>query len=103
MVLLLKPLGFDSIGTDSVAEGKALLAAETFDLVVTDFNLPDGTALDIIEEVRRLGLTAKVLCVSGGGDSGYNATAVRSRGVSFLQKPFLVPKFKETIEALCKR
>ncbi|MBK8171213.1 MAG: response regulator [Sandaracinaceae bacterium] len=38
----------------SVREARALLATHLFELVVLDWNLPDGTGLDLCSEIRRM-------------------------------------------------
>jgi PAS domain S-box-containing protein len=36
----------------SIAESKQVLASQKFDVIVTDYNLGDGTAMDVVSEVR---------------------------------------------------
>ena len=44
-------LPYDYIWVGSVSEGKKALKAETFDVVVMDFLLGDGTAFDLFGDV----------------------------------------------------
>jgi CheY-like chemotaxis protein len=45
-------LQYDYTAAQSISEAKELLKSEQFDIIVTDYSLGDGTALDILNAVR---------------------------------------------------
>ncbi len=59
--------GHRMTGAGSAREAQALIAQQTFDLVITDVLMPDGDGIDLIRETRRLQPTTPILAVSGGG------------------------------------
>ena len=66
MVRLLQAMGHDVTVTHTVAEAVAAAEAGSFDLVVSDLGLPDGSGLDLMSDLRdRHGLRG--LCLTGYG------------------------------------
>ena len=56
-------------------------------VVVSDMNLPDGNALDLLEEVRGQHLTSEWLLLTGYGTVADSVRALRLGAYDFLQKP----------------
>lgn len=48
-------------------EASALAAKTAFELVVTDVLMPEGDGVGLINELKKLQPTARVLAISGGG------------------------------------
>jgi CheY-like chemotaxis protein len=62
---LLEEGGVQVIEADSVQAGAAALAAESFDLVVLDWHLPDGTAADFVARLGEMNRPAVLAVMSG--------------------------------------
>tara|TARA_R110000824_G_scaffold3955_8_gene18885 strand:- start:361 stop:1635 length:1275 start_codon:yes stop_codon:yes gene_type:complete len=60
------------------------------DLVITDWNLPDGSGLDLIREVRRTSADIPVLIISGRADRESILSAAHLRISGYISKPFQV-------------
>jgi PAS domain-containing protein len=56
----------------SIAEARRLLKACVFDLIITDYQLPDGTSFELIEELRN----KLVIFATGAGDEETAARAM---------------------------
>jgi DNA-binding NtrC family response regulator len=56
-------------------------------VVVSDMNLPDGNALDLLEEVRGQHLTSEWLLLTGYGTVADSVRALRLGAYDFLEKP----------------
>ena len=56
-------------------------------VVVSDMNLPDGSALDLLEEARGQHLTAEWLFLTGYGTVADSVRALRLGAYDFLEKP----------------
>lgn len=68
MTLAKSDLGYELLGEASnVAEAVALLQhyGDKTDLILLDYMLPDGTGMDVIQAVKRLGLKTKIVIFSG--------------------------------------
>ena len=51
---LLRALGHEPEGVASAAEALALMRTRAFDLVLTDYHMPDASGLDLLRDVRAL-------------------------------------------------
>jgi DNA-binding response OmpR family regulator len=73
------------------------------DLLVLDLHLPDMNGLDLLEQVRALGLQTPTVVITAFGDeeSRERAAALGVRG--FLDKPFEVSTLLATLLALSGR
>ncbi len=75
-------LPYDYEMTDSVAKAKALLKEKKFDVVIADYNLPDGTAFDIFDWVG----DAITIFATGAGDEELAVKAMKSGAYDYLIK-----------------
>jgi len=66
----------------SVSEALEILESEPFDLILTDHNLGDGTAFDIIDKAGNV----PVIFVTAGGDEEIAAKAMRNGAYDYLIK-----------------
>jgi len=72
------------------------------DAVLTDVQLQDGNAFDLLGDLRRFGVDAPVLMASAFATDGMKARA-REAGVKhFFEKPFDLPKIREQVENVLK-
>lgn len=81
--------GWEVMTSDNI-EGarKLVLARESEPLVVlTDMSLPDGSALDLLEEVREKKLHAEWVFLTGYGSVPDSVRALRLGAFDFLEKP----------------
>ena len=75
-------LAFHLTMVDSLNRAKALLAVEQFDVVVADFRLGDGTALELFGFVNDV----PVIVVTGGGDEAVAIQAMKAGAYDYLIK-----------------
>jgi PAS domain S-box-containing protein len=75
-------LRYDYRVAGSVAEARAALAAERFDVVITDYSLGDGTAFDVADLVRGL----PVIFTTGAGDENVAVRAMKTGAADYLIK-----------------
>lgn len=68
-------------------EGRAHLAAdEPFDALLLDLNLPDGSGLELLAELRRQGSPLPVIVLTSAGDQDVVAAAMRAGADDYLAK-----------------
>lgn len=75
-------LAYDYQLASSVAEAKEVLAAESFDLIVTDYHLGDGTAMEIFQ----LGIDVPTVVITGAGDEEIVVKALRAGAFDYMIK-----------------
>ncbi|HEY9194411.1 MAG TPA: diguanylate cyclase, partial [Methyloversatilis sp.] len=70
----------------SLGEARRLLAGQTFDLLLTDLKLPDGTGLELLAHVRELGYPLAVVVLTGSGDGDAAIAALKAGADDYLIK-----------------
>ncbi|UOD50090.1 response regulator [Orrella daihaiensis] len=99
LIEILEIKGHTALGAGSVAEYFTLQAANRFDLVVIDRQLPDGNGLEILQHIRK---THKVPAVLITGSAEFKTADPVSEAVPDLciAKPFAVQPLLDFIEQL---
>lgn len=64
---LLKLLGHEAIGVESLHKAIAAIDAQSFDHVLLDLLLPDGSGLHILKEIEERSLTTQATLITGHG------------------------------------
>lgn len=81
--------GWDTTLATSLAEAKRLLFDRGLEplVVVSDMNLPDGSALDLLEQVRTKGLPGEWIFLTAYGSVPDSVRALKLGAYDFLEKP----------------
>jgi PAS domain S-box-containing protein len=93
---------YDYKAAPSISEAKEILKSEQFDIIVSDYSLGDGTALDILNSVKH----TPIILITAAADEQVAIEAWRAGTYDYLPKDFnrnylkAVPK---TIEKVIKR
>lgn len=74
-----------------------LLRQEQFDLILSDIRMPRITGIDLLLEVRRMGLTANVILITAFASLETAIAAVRGEAFDYLIKPFTLRELRETV------
>ena len=77
-------LPYDCTVAASVSQAQSILASEQFDVIVSDYSLGDGTALDILDSVEDI----PVIVVTGVGDEEVAIRAWRGGAYDYITKDF---------------
>ncbi len=83
--------GYDTEVASSVDEALSRLAARPqghFDCIVTDYQMPGLTGLDLLARVRIQDATLASIVVAGGGEKDLVAQTLRSGATNYLDKPY---------------
>src|SRR5919109_757794 len=79
--------GFKLIHAETIAAALKILDTEVdVDLVLSDLRLPDGTGLDLLQQVRTRKSPPAVVLVTGQGDQEVAVAAPKTGGVGCLAK-----------------
>jgi len=86
---------YDVTTAQSVAGALAILERERFDLILLDMVMPGigdpqlrRQGLEMLRRIRRMGVTAPVLMMSGDYESRKEADALNEGAFGYLHKPF---------------
>lgn len=102
--LVLEQAGHDIHEAPNGRVGMESLAAESFDLVITDILMPDQEGLETISGMRRDNGDIKILAMSGGGRTGNHdfLQIARKLGAdATIKKPFDPDLLVAQVAELC--
>ncbi len=95
--------GFEVVHEPDAAAGLRRIEAQSWDLLITDIELPGMTGLELLERARQLVPDLPVAVLTGHATVDYAVTALRSSAAEFLEKPItaelLVAKATALVEA----
>ncbi len=77
-----KKLLYDYTIASSFAQAKTIVETQKFDIVVSDYSLGDGTALDVLDLVKNV----PVIVVTGAGDEEVAINAWKAGAYDYLSK-----------------
>lgn len=99
--LILRAL--EAVGADAVTEASdgdeavAHYAAGEFDLVLTDWNMPGKSGLEVVREIRAQDAGAKILMITTEAENSRVAQAMAAGVSDYLVKPFTAAALREML------
>ena len=88
LVELLRSLGYEAQSFASAVEFIDRGGERSCDCIITDFNMPRMSGLDLIQLLTARGSTVPVIMVTGCPEPGLEAKAAAGGAVCLLMKPF---------------
>ena len=86
----------------TLTEASQQVVKSRFDLLIADWNLPDGSGLDLVKKVRSSNRDMPVVMVSGRSDRDSVLQAAHYGLNGYITKPFDVRLLRERLEKLLK-
>ena len=96
----LHDFGYVVATAGTVAEGLALAHEFKFDLCILDVRLPDGTGIELCQEILQLQPKVPVLYYSAYASDEEQEAALSVCGDAYLKKPVLATELEQTIADL---
>lgn len=84
-------------------EARFLLRTGIYDLVILDWNLPDGTGINVAKDYRASNGSAPVLILTARRDSTEKIEGLDAGADDYMTKPFSLPELRARIRALLRR
>jgi two-component system chemotaxis response regulator CheY len=103
---VLKQIGFeDIVEAEDGTTALQILKNEEIGLVVTDWNMPNMSGLELLQHIRKNPATAKVpvLMVTAEGLKENVLEAVKAGVNNYVVKPFTAEVLQEKIEAIFRK
>jgi DNA-binding NtrC family response regulator len=98
----LRELGFHVVEAASCASAAAALG-DPPDVIVTDFCLPDGDALELLPKLRRMAPDVPIFIVTGYGTIDRAVRAVKEGAEDFLTKPIDVKALGAAVQRAAEK
>jgi DNA-binding response OmpR family regulator len=102
LTTLIDQAGYRSVSARTPSE--AVIAARRcgIDAVLTDVQLQDGNAFDLVGDLRRIGFDTPVLMASAYATDGMKERARAAGARFFFDKPFDLPKIKARVDEVLR-
>jgi two-component system response regulator PilR (NtrC family) len=103
LTILLEKEGYEVATADSVGAGTRRLSEGSFDLVMCDLKLPDGSGLEVLEEARRRSIDWPFIIITAHTTPQHALESLRAGAAEYLSKPFNVDDLKIILRNLLAR
>lgn len=88
---------------DTIAQAKTTLSEAEFDLLILDINLPDGSGLDLLRQVRSEGNAAAVILLTANDLELDEVTGLEAGADDYITKPFSLAVLRARVNAQLRR
>jgi CheY-like chemotaxis protein len=96
----LSDFGYTVVTAGTVAEALQLAKEISFNLFILDVRLPDGTGIELCQQLRKLQPRAPVVYYSAYADDTAQKKALSICGDAYLRKPISAIELEQTIAGL---
>jgi two-component system response regulator PilR (NtrC family) len=100
--LTLSRMGLDTSRAETVTEALQLLDSEPFDLCLTDWRLPDGEGLRVVEHINQKGLDVPVAVITAYGSAENAVAALKAGAFDYLAKPVALEQLRAVVKQALK-
>lgn len=87
----------------SLAKARETLAEDRFDLLILDVNLPDGSGLDLLRQIRAGGDTTPVILLTTNDLELDEVTGLEAGADDYITKPFTLAVLRARVNAQLRR
>ena len=88
--------GYETAQARTLCDARALLEKTPWDLLLLDCNLPDGSGLDLCEEIRGRGQHTYIIFITANDKESDMLKGYEAGGADYVTKPF-------SVTVLCKK
>jgi DNA-binding NtrC family response regulator len=94
--------GHEAVVCDSAARAIEQIKAQPFDVILSDVVMPGKDGLELLAEIRALGVDTPVVMISGQATVDMAVRATKLGAIDFLEKPLSTDKLLLTVENAVK-
>ena len=96
-------VGFSSKSVHSYAEYKNSIVNQKYDLILLDYKLPDGSGLDILQEINEQSKETLVIMMTAYATFETAVQATKLGAYDFLAKPFTPEELRNSVRKAATR
>ncbi len=89
--------GYEVVGVGDLARARELLAAQRFDVVITDMRLPDGLGTALLHQMREQHRTERCVVITAYGSADNAVESLKAGAFDYLTKPVDIRQFRSVI------
>ena len=98
--------GYDVDTASNGKEAKALYQSNVYDVIITDIIMPNVDGYEVILDLRRMGMSDRIIAVSGGGRTAaddYLITAKHFDVAATFKKPVDLQALRAKVEEIIQK
>lgn len=100
---VLREDGHDTISVGSCAGVESVVAGRSFDVVVLDVMLPDGSGIELCARLRASAMHTPILLLTARGEVRDRVRGLEAGADDYLPKPFAIAELRARVKALGRR
>ncbi len=89
--------GYQISTAQDLAEARASLQAQQFDVLITDMRLPDGLGMELLHELHQQQRTERSIVITAYGSTESAVEALRYGAFDYLTKPVDLKQFRQVV------
>lgn len=97
--LTLARMGLQTACAGSLAEARALLASQRFQLCLTDMRLPDGLGLDLVRQIAETVPELPVAVITAHGSAENAVSALKAGAFDYIAKPVSLEQLRGIVKS----
>lgn len=91
--------GYQMRTAGTLAEARALMAGQPFDVLITDMKLPDGQGLELLHDIAREQRSERSIVITAYGSAENAVESLKSGAFDYLTKPVDLKQFRAVVRA----
>ena len=100
--MTLSRMGLDTSRAETVGEAIRMLDRDAYDLCLTDWNLPDGEGLRVVEHITQKALDVPVAVITAFGSPENAVAALKAGAFDYLAKPVALEQLRALVKQALK-
>ena len=92
----------DTVAVATVGEAESTLTNESFDLCLTDMNLPDGNGIELVQFIQQHCPETPVAVITAYGSMDTAISSLKAGAFDFVSKPVELPRLRELVNQALK-
>jgi len=97
--LTLVRMGLDVDQAGGVAEARAMLARQSYDLCLTDMRMADGVGLDLVRHICESAIDTPVAVITAHGSADNAVAALKAGAFDYLSKPVALEQLRALVRS----
>ncbi len=103
LTLSLSRMDIDTYCAHSLSEALTLLDQQTFDLCLTDMNMPGGSGLELVEHIQTHKTNLPIAVITAHASAENAVSALKAGAFDYLSKPISLKQLKSVIAFALKQ